>query len=94
MRQAGKKVADIDDASAGDFEFYSAGKVANAGLIFRCPCGCGRLSGLNFKPLPSPSWQWDGNEDAPTLTPSVHSLEEDGSTHWHGYLRAGIWESV
>lgn len=31
-------------------------------------------------------WQWDGNREAPTLTPSIlhHSNPE-----WHGYLREG-----
>ena len=31
-------------------------------------------------------WQWDGNREAPTLTPSIlhHSNPE-----WHGYLRGG-----
>lgn len=29
-------------------------------------------------------WGWDGNEDQPTITPSIHWLE-----HWHGYLTAG-----
>ena len=31
------------------------------------------------------SWKWDGNFDAPTLTPSI-----DGSG-WHGWLRVGKW---
>lgn len=33
-----------------------------------------------------PVWQWDGNREAPTLTPSIlhHSRQE-----WHGFLRAG-----
>lgn len=30
------------------------------------------------------SWEWDGNEEAPTLTPSVHQIG-----HWHGFIRAG-----
>ena len=30
------------------------------------------------------SWLWDGNEDKPTLTPSIHYLD-----NWHGYLTAG-----
>jgi hypothetical protein len=40
-------------------------------------------------PQGHPSWEWDGNEDAPTLTPSIH-------THgvWHGYAKAGVLESV
>ena len=31
-------------------------------------------------------WQWDGNRDAPTLSPSIlhHS-----SPPWHGWMRAG-----
>lgn len=33
-------------------------------------------------------WGWDGNEEAPTLTPSIHALGE-----WHGWLRSGKLES-
>lgn len=33
-------------------------------------------------------WGWDGNEDAPTLTPSIHEVG-----HWHGFLRSGKLES-
>ena len=29
-------------------------------------------------------WGWDGNEDAPTTTPSIHAPDR-----WHGYLTAG-----
>ena len=29
-------------------------------------------------------WGWDGNEDKPTLTPSIHSPGV-----WHGWLTAG-----
>ena len=31
------------------------------------------------------AWLWDGNEDAPTLTPSIHCIG-----HWHGWVRAGM----
>ncbi len=33
-----------------------------------------------------PVWQWDGNREAPTLSPSIlhHSRPE-----WHGWMRAG-----
>jgi hypothetical protein len=30
------------------------------------------------------SWEWDGNEDKPTLMPSINAT---GS--WHGWVRAG-----
>lgn len=29
-------------------------------------------------------WGWDGNEERPTIEPSIHYIE-----HWHGWLRAG-----
>jgi len=33
-------------------------------------------------------WEWDGNREAPTLSPSVH---RPGT--WHGFIRAGRLES-
>lgn len=36
------------------------------------------------KPAQSPSWQWDGNREKPTLSPSVHTFG-----HWHGWVRNG-----
>jgi hypothetical protein len=30
------------------------------------------------------AWGWDGNEDEPTLTPSIHCHD-----HWHGFLTKG-----
>jgi len=33
-------------------------------------------------------WVWDGNEDKPTLSPSLHWVG-----HWHGYLKNGRLES-
>ena len=35
-------------------------------------------------PFPERVWQWDGNEEKPTLTPSILF---NGS--WHGWLRNG-----
>jgi len=80
---------DRDGTPAGGFEFFTSGGRPEAGMLFRCPCGCGKLQSLDFRPHDSPSWEWDGNRDAPTLQPSVHMVG-----HWHGWLRAGIWESV
>jgi hypothetical protein len=34
------------------------------------------------------SWEWDGNREKPTLSPSIHCVGV-----WHGYLRAGRFES-
>ena len=34
---------------------------------------------------PSECWGWDGNEDVPTLVPSIHCVG-----HWHGFVRVGM----
>ncbi len=51
----------------------------------------GWVGRLPIAPLPSgvqsPSWQWDGNEDKPTITPSV--LTRMGDEEWHGFFTAG-----
>jgi hypothetical protein len=36
-----------------------------------------------------PVWQWDGNREAPTLSPSINVIGR-----WHGFLRAGKLETV
>jgi hypothetical protein len=36
------------------------------------------------KPVPGPSWQWDGNRERPTLAPSIWT-----HGHWHGFVRDG-----
>ena len=41
---------------------------------------------------PKPSWQWDGNEDTPTLTPSIACGMPKGCD-WHGYMTAGRLEA-
>lgn len=67
------------------------------GLFYACPCGCRMTGYLPFRrgngDASHPSWVFDGDVDRPTLSPSVHHLIR-GVTHWHGYLRAGVWEAV
>jgi hypothetical protein len=42
------------------------------------------------------SWTWDGNREAPTLSPSILVWGEgrDKPATWHGFLRAGKLETV
>jgi Family of unknown function (DUF6527) len=49
----------------------------------------GNTGVINIRPVVAgedshPFWQWDGNEDKPTLAPSVH---QPGI--WHGWFRVG-----
>lgn len=82
-----------------EFSYPSVGgrKMLNEkpfGLQYMCPCGCGVEGYLGFRPQPnSPMWNWNGDLERPTLTPSVHHLM-GGKTHWHGWLTAGMWLSV
>jgi Family of unknown function (DUF6527) len=93
MRAGGARQAMVERKAPGSFT-YSAD---DAGMFYICPCGCGHEGYLPFRPAPSPSWGWDGNRERPTLDPSIHHQYGTGpggalETHWHGYLRAGMWE--
>ena len=39
-------------------------------------------------------WAWNGNYDAPTLTPSIRSRGVDLIEIWHGYMTDGTLVSV
>lgn len=93
-----------DPRAPGEFHFETVGydachpsdipPGAEGRLIYFCPRGrglCGGISiGNGFKPgAGRPSWTWDGNADAPTLTPSIDC---QGGCGWHGYLTAGVFK--
>lgn len=79
-----------DKALAGSFSVGPEGSVRD--FFYYCPCGCGVMGvlcvGVDEKPEPGPSWNWNGSLDRPSLTPSVHHVG-----HWHGYLTDGEWKS-
>lgn len=86
------------DAPAGHAIYVRRdGKIV--GIQFGCPCGCGAHYGATF--LPPNNWTFDGNEAKPTVNPSlgcypagqkVSAVGPDGTYHWHGYLKAGVFE--
>jgi hypothetical protein len=63
------------------------------GLAYVCPCGC-----KEWRRVPvegQRKWNWDGDELAPTLTPSIlHISRSEERCHWHGFLTAGKWITV
>lgn len=63
-------------------------------LTFGCPCGCGAHHGGRF--TGPNAWGFDGNLEKPTVTGSFGCYGEpvgpDGRYHWHGHLRAGVFE--
>ena len=63
----------------------------SVGFAFICPCGCGREGYLPTDTATSgPRWDWNGDREHPTLTPSVQFV---GACAWHGWLIGGEWRS-
>lgn len=66
-------------------------------LMFGCPCGCLATYGAGFR-TPHGSWIFDGNEESPSVSPSLgcyaveNGVGPDGVFHWHGFLRCGVFE--
>lgn len=77
---------------AGTFRITDPDEEREQFFWYHCPCGCGLrasiLVGNGFKPADSPSWNWNGSREKPTLQPSIHHRD-----HWHGWLTDGVWRS-
>lgn len=76
-----------DDAPIGTFDITDRddGKF----ILFICPNG--QRCGVDISEAPRgtgdpPEWGWDGNYDAPTLTPSINCI---GGCGWHGFITKG-----
>ena len=40
---------------------------------------------INHPNADGEQWEWDGNEEEPTITPSLHA-----EGYWHGYVKKGV----
>lgn len=88
-----KRVADKDDLdNVGEFAWGDEGGVRHIMIALPRPRPTAPDDYImNYLPValgpntPGKHWGWDGNEDAPTLTPSVHCIG-----HWHGWVRGGM----
>lgn len=90
-------------APAGAIEIKRGGKEDNkyhliVGMMHACPCGCGGYSFMAFEAYGHSSfWSPQPKEGDDltrlTLTPSIGiRLITDGTYHWHGFLRDGVFE--
>ena len=78
-------------------EFKSDGKHVEAYFVYCPACERAHQFIIENEADPSHVWQFDGNEDAPTFSPSL--LVESGPMKpgapnhiCHSYLRKGSWE--
>jgi hypothetical protein len=72
-----------EDAPIGTFDI--TGQPNQPRLHFVCP-NRQRCTVLLAPNAGAHAWQWDGNEDAPTLSPSVNC----GGCGWHGHIQGGV----
>lgn len=79
----------------GAYRFFERdGK--RVGITHGCPCGCGLIGSLYFAGNGlTPQWTVTGEWPKATLAPSIgfwgRNTKEQGY-HWHGFLRAGVFE--
>jgi hypothetical protein len=78
---------------AGEFEISKDESTGQRWFWFKCPGPCRSVSAIALRPVvvpgSRPSWEFDGNEDAPTLTPSINHVG-----CWHGWLRSRVFSSA
>jgi hypothetical protein len=70
---------------------YTTGKVLGDSLWMWCPA-CDAAKCIPVNRSGGTFWVWDGNLEAPTLSPSI--LQHSGSTLplCHSFLKGGVWD--
>lgn len=93
-----------DDAPIGTFDIELGGPegyAATAHILFVCPNAkrCSVLLGPAFVQRSTPDrlnvWQWNGDLERPTITPSINCISEKdgkptGGCGWHGFITNGV----
>lgn len=88
--------AAVDSGPVGSFWFKPNIIEGVRWLVLKLPSGhVTEIPVGQAKPVEGPSWQWDGNEDKPTLSPSLWHWKNTGRPEeWHGWIRSGRMVSV
>lgn len=94
----GRQIGSLRELLPGHFmwrECVDSGPATGRWIWFLVPgnrCGGTGLHAVPIKPAVNSvgnGWTWDGNEEAPTLSPSIHCDPTKGGCGYHGYIRAG-----
>ena len=75
---------------------YDTDQKCGRGLWLWCP-GCEEIhrpqvAGVDGDLPVGPCWDWDGDVDQPTLSPSFLIQGGSRNIHCHSFIRAGQWE--
>lgn len=96
--RSGRRVENIEALErAGDFCWPFPG---DRTIVLLCPA-CGSMHAVGVKPGDPNGWEWNGQKDTPTLSPSIffadgHGHRPNGNPdcRWHGWLRDGVWHDA
>lgn len=82
------RVADYEALkNAGDFYFHRNESGTVTGICIRGPKTTVSIP-FRSNPHAATFWDWDGNEDAPTIKPSIW-LDKNGPNDWHFWFTNG-----
>jgi hypothetical protein len=76
-----------DLVKLGDFRWEIRGSKRTLEVLIPAPSTAGRVHSrwtISHKNHCGAQWKWDGNEEKPTLRPSLHAVGI-----WHGHVRKG-----
>ena len=93
---AGNIPADHAPNTPGEWCIIESAEGARS-FWFGCPLKPGGRCHVNIKPHFNdahgvPSWSFDGNMNAPTLSPSIDCIKDEPRSYgcgWHGHVRNG-----
>jgi hypothetical protein len=79
---------DLPPGSACWVRGYKTEKIVY--IRFVCPCGCGAVHGVPVDKSFGSAWDFNGDYQKPTLTPSIQILS---GCRWHGYITDGTFKT-
>lgn len=83
----------LESSSPADFWFWRPkSEAVDSRFFFRCPCGCGTLSGAKLTGAHAVTLV--GYDESPSLqnsdrSPATLEVRGDAGPHWNGYLCDG-----
>ena len=88
----------VELENPGDFIYYVGKESVRAdgitGMVYICPCGCGSMKTIKFRPSTNvyvALYTWNDNIKKPTISPELICYLKDG---WKGRLEKGVFKGI